>query len=234
MDMHLTTLTDLLKRLAEARVFPCIRELITEGLHPERLSPEAPKPSRHDITHFLAAWFRYVDIPEEICREWMIPYCTERLSAMSTSSLSQIRHNTKSIVKYIYKSQVPFTCGAKNNILKASCAENCPLFEEMTEKHQEKVAEQTKIVERQYEPERLDPKKIEAANVPYVSLKEQYQEQFVKAMAFACDQVDKGVAKKYIVAQLNERGFKTRTGRKWSPSILTSELKKVKETSSDP
>jgi len=231
--MHLNILIDILKRQAEGRVFPCIRELITEGLYPERLSPEDLKPSRHDITQFLATWFRYMDIPEEICREWMIPYCTERLSAMSSSAISQIRHNTKSNVKYIYKSQVPFKCGAKNNIFKASCAENCPLFEEMTEKHQEKMVERAEMVERGYEPERFDQKKIEADNAAVGSLKEQYQEQFVKAMAFACDQVAKGVIKKHIVTLLNEKGFKTRTGRKWSQAILASEFKKVREKSSD-
>ena len=231
--MHLNILIDLLKRQAEARVFPCIRELITEGLYLERLSPEDPKPSRHDITQFLAAWFRYMDVPEEICREWMIPYCTERLSAMSTSTLSQIRHNTKSNVKFIYKSQVPFTCGAKNNLFKASCAENCPLFEEMSEKHQEKMAERAEMVERRYEPERLDQKKIEADNAAVSSRKEQYREQFVKAMAFACEQVAKGVVKKHIVTHLNEKGFKTRTGKRWSQGILAIELKKVREKSSD-
>jgi hypothetical protein len=219
MAMHLNTLIDLLKRLAEARVFPCIRELISEGLYPERLSPGDLRPSRQDVTQFLAAWFRHVDVPEEICREWMIPYCTEHLSAMSSSSLSQIRHSTKSNVKYIYKSRVPFLCGAKNNIFKASCTEACPLFDAMTEEHQKKPEKRT---EQAHEPEVLDPMPAVA------SVKETYQEQFIKAMEFASDQIAEGVKRKHVVTLLNEKGFKTRTGRKWSDSILNSELKKGK------
>ena len=224
MAMHLIALIDLLKRLADARVFPCIRELITEGLYPERLSPEDLRPSRQDITQFLAAWFRHVDVPEEICREWMIPYCTERLSAMSSSSLSQIRHSTKSNVKYIYKSQVPFLCGAKSNIFKASCTETCPLFHEMTEEHQKKAAKRT---ERAHKPEVLDPVPVATGSNAVGSAKEIYQEQFIKAMEFAGDQIAKGVRKKHVVTLLNEKGFKTRTGRKWTQAILSFELKKV-------
>jgi len=229
--MPLIALIDILRRRAEARVFPCIRELITEGLYPERLSPEERVPSRQDITQFLAAWFRHVDVPQEICLEWLIPYCTERLSAMSSSSISQIRHSTKSNIKYIYKSHLPFECGAKNNIFKASCAETCPLFDEMTKKDQMKSAEKTA---RHYKPERLDQRAIEVDNVAVGSVKEQHQEQFHQAMEFVCDQMAKGVAKKHIVKVLNEKGFKTRTGRIWSQGILSFELKKVGYESSDP
>ncbi len=232
--MYLDTLIDLLKKEAEARVFPCIRELIMEGLHSERFSSDDLVPSRQDITQFVAAWFRHIGIPKDLCREWMIPFCTERLSAMSSSSLSRIRHSTKSNVKYIYRSEVPFECGAKNNLFKASCAETCPLFDQMTEKHQKKLAKQAEQVERRYEPERLDPKAIEAGNVAVGSLKEQYQEQLVKAMEFACEEVAKGVAKKHIVNMLNEKGFKTRTGRRWSQGILSGELKRIREKSSNP
>ena len=227
------SLIDLLKKQAELRLFSCIRELITEGLHPERLSPEDTAPSRQNVTQFVAAWFLHVGIPQDVCREWMIPYCTERLSAISSSSISQIRHSTKSNVKYIYKFRVPFECGAKNNIIKASCVETCPLFEKMTEKHQQKMAEQVEMVERRYEPERLDPKAVDASSPPVGSLKDQYREQFVKAIACACDQVEKGVKNMYIVELLNEKGLKTRTGRKWTGAILASELKKIREKSSD-
>lgn len=226
--MHLNTLIDLLKKQAEAQVFPCIRELITEGLHSERLPPDDPAPSRQDITQFVAAWFQHIGTPKDVCREWMIPYCAERLSAMSSSSISQIRHSTKSNVKYIYKFEIPFECGAINNIFKASCAETCPLFEEMTEKYQKKMAEKAEKAERRYEPERLDQKAIAADNATVGLLKERYQEQFVKAMEFVRDQMAKGVARKHIVNRLNEQGLKTRTGRKWNHGTLSSELKRDK------
>ena len=59
-----------------------------------------------------------------------------------------------------------------------------------------------------------------------LSVKQKYRDQFEKALEVVQDQIKKGVAIPDIVVLLNDRGFKTRTGRKWTYSILQSELKK--------
>lgn len=60
-----------------------------------------------------------------------------------------------------------------------------------------------------------------------VSVKQKYRDQFEKALEVLQDQIKKGVSKPHIAVLLNDRGFKTRTGRKWTVPILQTELKKL-------
>jgi hypothetical protein len=73
------------------------------------------------------------------------------------------------------------------------------------------------------------PKEPEDGASTRQSVKEMYQEQFEKAMKFAFEKLNQGIARKRIVRLLNEEGFKTRTGRIWTLSILSGELKRYKE-----
>ena len=75
-----------------------------------------------------------------------------------------------------------------------------------------------------YEPE-PEPKRA-GVEIERLSVKEIYSDQFGKAMEIVNNHIKKGVAKKDIVALLNDGGFKTRTGRTWSYAILANELKK--------
>lgn len=59
-----------------------------------------------------------------------------------------------------------------------------------------------------------------------LSVKQKYRDQFEKTLEVVQDQIKKGLAIADIVVLLNDRGFKTRTGRKWTYSNLQSELKK--------
>ena len=61
----------------------------------------------------------------------------------------------------------------------------------------------------------------------YHSVKDEYKDQFKKAIEVAERHLRQRVSKKEIVDILNSSGFKTRTGRKWSYSILAIELKKL-------
>ena len=58
------------------------------------------------------------------------------------------------------------------------------------------------------------------------SIKAEYKDQFEKAMEVAQQHLKQMVPRKEVVDLLNDQGFKTRTGRKWSCSILNSELRK--------
>ena len=221
MRVHLNRLKRILRESDEKYLFPCIEDLVTNGLNSARFSSEDHRPSRQDITQYLAAWFRHIGICADDCRDWMIEYCVDLLSTISCSSNSQIRHSTKSNIKYIYKSDVSFECGCENNIFKASCDRNCPVYEEMSDKYKERKAREAK---RSYEPER-QPKHC-GVGIEGLSVKETYRAQFEKALEIVQDHVKKGVSKEDIVSLLNDRGFKTRTGRNWTYSILQSELKK--------
>jgi len=58
------------------------------------------------------------------------------------------------------------------------------------------------------------------------SIKDKYKDQFEKALEVMEEHIKKEVPKQDIVTLLNDAGFKTRTGRKWTVPILQSELKK--------
>ena len=215
---HLDRLKRILKKNDEKYLFPCIEYLVTNGLNSERFSSEDHRPSRQDVTQYLAAWFKRIGISVDECRDWMIEYCVDLLSAISSSSNSQIRHSTKSNIKYIYKSDVSFECGCENNIFKAPCERNCPVYEEMSDKYKKRRVREAK---RSYEPERIHHEE----QIETVSVKQKYRDQFKKALEVLQDQIKKGVSKPDIVTLLNDRGFKTRTGRKWSYSVFLTEAK---------
>ena len=149
----------------------------------------------------------------------MIGYCVDVLSTISSSSNSQIRHSTKSNIKYIYNSDVAFDCGCENNVFKASCDRNCPVYNEMADRYKERKVREAK---QSYEPE---PKHYRVGT-ERLSAKETYKDQFERALEVMEEHIKKGVPKQDIVTLLNDAGFKTRTGRKWTVPILQSELKK--------
>ena len=217
--MHLKRLKQILGQNAEKYFFPCIKDLVANGLTSARFSSEDSRPSRQDITQYIAAWFKYIGISANECRDWMIGYCVDVLSTISSSSNSQIRHSTKSNIKYIYKSDVAFDCGCENNAIKASCDQNCPVYNEMAVRYKERKAKEAK---QSYEPE---PKHYRV-ETERLSAKETYKDQFEKALEVMEEYIKKGVPKQDIVTLLNDAGFKTRTGRKWTVPILQSELKK--------
>lgn len=221
-SMHLKRLKEILGQDAGKHLFSCIKDLVTNGVSSARFSSEDSMPSRQDITQYVAAWFKYIGISANDCRDWMIGYCVEVLTAISSSSNSRIRHSTKSNIKYIYKSDVVFDCGCENNVIKASCDQNCPVYNTMSDKYKER---KVRAAKQSYEPERK-PKHY-GVGIETLSVKERYSDQFKKALEIVKDHVRKGVSNQDIVTLLNDTGFKTRTGRKWTVSILHSELKKL-------
>ena len=88
-------------RLPEgAPVYACLRELFELGPVGTRGSPVVSRPSRSDITHFLAKWARAIGLSQKACLEWLTQYALGALAVISTSSPGAIRHNTKGIAKY--------------------------------------------------------------------------------------------------------------------------------------
>ena len=218
---HLKTLKKILKNIDKKYLFPCIKALVTNGLDLTRFSNEDLSPSRQDITQYLLTWFKYIGISADECRDWMIEYCLDVLSVISSSSLSQIRHSTKSNIKYIYNSDVPFDCGCENNIFKAACERNCPVYNEMLDKYKERLEREAN---KKYEIERSEKDYRIIIEPP--KLGEKYKDQFEKALEFVRCKIKEEIVPEDIVKMLNEQGFKTRMGKKWTCGILSIELKK--------
>lgn len=220
--MYLTRLRKIVTKNNDKDLFPCIEDLVKNGLNPVNFSNEASIPSRQDITQYIASWFKYIGLSADECREWMIEYCIVVLSAISSSSKSQIRHSTKSNIKYIYRSNATFNCGCENNQFKAVCETKCPVYEEMAHRSKENKAP---TIDENYGI-RSEYRVADAIAPRSHSIKDEYKDQFEKAMTFAQHHLRQRVPKKDVVSLLNDNGFKTRTGKKWSYSILAIELKK--------
>jgi hypothetical protein len=221
--MYLNRLRKMLTKNNENYLFPCIRDLVANGLNLERFSNEDNIPSRQDITQYIAAWFKYIGLSSDECRKWMIEYCMGVLSAISSSSKSQIRHSTKCNIKYIYKSDVIFDCRCEKNRFKAPCEAKCPVYEEMA--HRAKESKAANIVES-YET-RVEHRVADEIAPIKLSIKDEYKDQFEKAIEVAQNHLKQWVSKKEIVNLLNDSGFKTRTGKKWSYPTLANELRKL-------
>jgi hypothetical protein len=224
-SQHLNSLKEILKSKEENSLFVCINDLVLNGLTLSRFVAGERKPSRQDITQFILAWFKYIGISADECRDWMIDYCLDMLSVISSSSLSQIRHSTKSNIKYIFNSDVIFDCSCENNIFKALCKQNCPVYNEMNQKYRERMEREAyktyEIITRPPKPEVI---------LPPPSVKEKYIDQFEKALEIARNYRKQGYRIKKIVELLNDQDFKTRTGRKWTYPLLQIELKKLNIT----
>lgn len=217
--MHITKLKDLVKTREEAVLFPCIVDLVENGLSADRFSSDERLPSRQDVTQFLAAWFRYINVAPEECQDWMIEYCTSVLSSISSSSKSQIRHSTKSNIKYIYRSAVEFNCRCTENICKATCDPSCMAYKEMINK--EEITDCSSGCE-------VYTDKSEQYVPPVSSSKEQYKLQFIEATNVIQQHCKNNLPRKKIVDLLNDQGFKTRTGKSWTIGILSHEIRNLK------
>lgn len=217
--MHLEELQIILGQKTQKYLYPCIKDLILNGLSLSRFSESESRPTRQDITQYVVSWFRHTGLSADDCREWMLGYCVEVLSPLSASSKSRIKHSTKSNIKYIYKSEVDFNCECENNTFRASCDKGCPVYGQMIIRCRQKALLQKK------EDESFQLQRYDSAP-PLLSVKEANRDQFEKAMSVVKTNLEKKVSKADIVKFLNENGFKTRTGKAWTASVLYLEIKK--------
>ncbi len=220
--MYLNRLKEKLDEKKKKHLFPCIKDLVANGLDLERFpDDEKSPPSRQDITQYVASWCRYIGMDADTCLEWMTEYCINVLSVLSSSSNSRIRHSTKGNVKYIYNSAIDFECRREENPFKAHCDSNCPVYEEMG--HIKREPRKMPEVVHSFKPV-VDCEECNELTVVKPSAKAIYKEQFEEAITVIKECLDQDLSKKRIVTLLNKRDFKTRTGKKWSYSTLMNEL----------
>jgi hypothetical protein len=215
----LSQLENLLGSRAEGAIYQCIRDLIEHGLDRSRFPPGSTTPNRQAVTEHLAAWSRHVGLSEEESRSWLVDYTVAMLGSISKSTPAAIRHSTKSNLRYIYRSEVPFVCRCAHNRFRAACRGDCPVYAEM---HGKSDAEER--------PSRRPVLRPEAPLVPTVlPVKQLYREQLQTGLRLALEETQKGIKLHRIVEVLNERGLKTRTGRPWTYGILRNELQRLQK-----
>lgn len=212
----LEKLTAMLGERGRGTLYPCIRDLVEHGLSLERFPTGEWPPDRQAVTQYLAAWSRHAGLSEEESRAWLVDYTAVVLAPLSQRTPAAIRHSTKSNLRYIYRSEVPFLCQCAQNPFRADCRPDCPFHAGM----QAKLRAGIDLTAHRRRPRPTPPPVIE----PVLPVKEVYREQFQKAVRLAAEEAEKGTDRERIVAILRERGLKTRTGREWTYSTLAREL----------
>ena len=210
---------DLLNKMLAERgndnLYPCIQDLVEHGLDLARFADGEMPPHRQVITQYLAAWSMHSGLSEEETSGWLVDFCAVQLAPLSKRTPAALRHSTKSNVRYVYRSTVPFLCQCANNLFRAHCHPDCQVYADMQAKLQAKAIELAQ------------PKPVVEPAAPVamsLSVKAVNLEQFQTGLSLARDEVSKGTKIRRIVALLNDRGLKTRTGREWTYSILRNEL----------
>jgi hypothetical protein len=215
--IHLRKLEALLNH--RSYLFPCVRDLLENGVTGTAYVDDNYRPSRQDITHHLAKWSNSIGILFPDCLEWLTEYSLDILSPVSSSSSAQIRHSTKSVVKYVYNSDVAFDCKKEKNVIRARCERDCPVYNISFDSH---VSEPENAIDS------FCDKGQEVADFgeKMGQVKNLFREQFDQAMIFAREQLASSLSIKRIVRLLNDKGFKTRTGKEWTISTLGNELRR--------
>ena len=213
-------LTKILDDAQKQKIYSCILDLLSSGIVPERFAAGESFPTRQDVTHFILAWLKHIGVSADRCRNWIIRYCEKELSQISSSSPSRIRHSTKSLIKYNYRSEaVSFDCGCEQNKLKAACEPNCPIYGEMKNKY--KIRMKKLYDDINY----VRPKDQPPVEVP-LQVKERHKEQFDKAMDVVREHLNQVSSIDEMTLYLNDQGYKTRTGKSWTVATLNRESKK--------
>jgi hypothetical protein len=219
MAKEIDRLKKILDDVQQQRIYACIQDVMTNGIVAERFKAGEPFPSRQDVTHFILAWLKHNGVPADKCRPWMIRYCERILSQISSSSPSRIRHSTKSLIKYIYRSEdVSFDCGCEQNKLKATCEPNCPVYGEMKDKDEIRKKQWRDAINYVRPP-------IQPPAEPLLQVRERYKEQFEKAMDVVREHLDQIPSVDEMTRYLNDQGYKTRNGKSWTVATLRRETK---------
>ncbi len=221
----LNVLDTLLGDRGKDTLYLCIRDLVEHGLDLARFAAGEGTPQRQDITQYLAAWSRHAGLSEEEASAWLVDYCATRLVAISRRTPAAVRHSTKSNLRYIYRSAVPFICHGANNPFRAHCRPDCPVYADMEAKRQAKALEMA-----QPRPAFRPPDPV----IVSLPVKVANQEQFQTGLRLALEEIQRGTKMPRIVELLNKRGLKTRTGREWKYAILRNELQALKRAHATP
>jgi len=214
--MHKEKLIKIIGKEAYNDTFECIKDLIENGLSLDRFTDDCQKPNRQDITFFLASWCKHIGLRIDDYREWLIAYCIDVLSGISSSKPSKIRHSTKSAIKYIHKSDTTFSCICEHNIFKATCSNTCPMYTKMNNLYLLKLEKEKQRIEE------IKKQNLAIEQEPVELKKEKDIKQFEKTVELIRQYLKKGHRKKEITEMLNKEGYTTITGKKWKVTTLST------------
>jgi hypothetical protein len=217
--MHLEKLMKIVETEGKDEPYACIKDLVENGLSPGRFAAGEHRPNRNEATIFLAAWCRRMGFTPEVYRDWLIDYAVDVLSRISSSAPSQIRHSTKSIIKFIHGDNgAAFSCNCQHNAFKARCSSECPIYGEMEELYFRnlEIAQQ-----RNEELQQQTVKNAPEPDPATLSVTKRFRKQYDEAVALITQYLKEGRTKKDILGILQAQGYKTITGRDWKPGNIS-------------
>jgi hypothetical protein len=219
-NMHLDKLRQLLQGTGSG-VPHWLEQLVLSGPQYEQCPEDPNAPNRMRLTEFLAGWLKDAGVSHETAIEWLLEYCFEVLGPYSKSSPSGIRHGTKAMTRYVYQSGIEIDFEAIVRDLPDSTFPGQPVYLAV-------YNEWEKRLQQAKEDEKEARRKAAAAFVPPVRIpvKHRYRDQFDRSLELAMQKKAEGLKPGKIVTYLNEQGYLTRTGRKWTLPCLTRELAK--------
>ncbi len=194
-----------------------LEDLLCHGPRWEHWEPFEMRPDRMILTEFLARWLKYVGLSEEEALEWLMPYCMEILKPYSKSGPSAIRHGTKANTRWVYRSPFPFDFDAIYLEVAGKTVPGQPLYKPVFERWHELLYVAKEDARKNYVPPIIPI---------FVPVKKRFQEQFQKALEFARQKKSEGMRLEQITELLNNQGYLTRTGRKWTATTLHVSLRK--------
>jgi hypothetical protein len=191
-----------------------LEDLLLHGPRLEHWPSLQNKPNRVTLTEFLARWSKFAGLSQEECLEWLLPYCCEVLARYSKSSPSDIRHGTNSNTRYVYATPYAFDFETLAGDLPGTM-QGYPAYFPVLDKWRELLEEMKRIEAAMIRPQEVPPPR---------SVKEKYRQQFEEAVEFARRKSAEGTTLIRLAELLNEQGFLTRTGRKWTVITLVRAL----------
>ena len=194
---------------------PWLQDLLLHGPRLELWSPPEKRPNRVLLTEFLARWLKFAGLSREECLDWLLPYCCEVLAQYSKSGMSNIRHGTKANTRWVYASPFPFDFETMVLDLPATESQGPLLYAPVVERWKQQLEEMKIKARESYVPPVFEP---------FVPVKVRFAEQFKRALEFAQQKRAEGERPEAILRLLNEQGFLTRTGRKWTLGTVNREL----------
>ena len=208
MNQHWQALLEILPEGATKHLYPCIEDLVlTQDFLTHR--EKQPQLQRQEVTQFICKWLVSIGVNVDLAKAWLVQYSVDVLSSISSSKASAIRHSTKSNVKFIYGNDVPFVCHCEENMVNATCNQQCSVFAQMSAAlaAQKAIIPNYEVVKYVAPPPRVNPKDL--FNAAYT--------EFSKVLL---EQLKMKRNQKDIAQHLNALGYKTKTGKAWSVGTL--------------
>lgn len=193
-----------------------MEDLLLNGPRLEEWKDAPTRPNRVLVTEFLARWLKDQGLAQEECLAWLEPYCCEVLAPYSKSGRSAIRHGTKANIRWVYTSDFRFDFEAMANEASANNPDAAPVYLVMLQMWNTSQWDQKEAKRKAYVPPVFEP---------FVPKKQRFREQFERALAIAQQKKSEGEAMEQITEFLNEQGFLTITGRKWTMATVFRSLK---------